>query len=102
MKRFRLTPRALADLDEIADYSLAAWGPAQTLRYLRDLDKRFAWLAENPLLGTAREELGAGYRCFRQGAHLVFYVIKEDEVIIIGVPHRARDVDAYFSDDDAG
>lgn len=32
---FRLTPRAAADLDEIADHTFEGWGPAQMEDYLR-------------------------------------------------------------------
>ena len=96
MKRFRLTPRALRDLDGIADHSLKTWGEAQTTRYLEALDERFQWLADNPLLGHVRDEIASGYRSFRQGSHIVFYVIEGDDVHIIGVPHAAMDIDAYF------
>lgn len=98
MKRFRLTPRALKDLDEIADYSLAQWGEKQTERYLVALEDRFRWLADNPLLGRARDDIAEGYRSFQQGSHLVFYLISGDEIQIIGVPHASMDVDAYFDE----
>ena len=98
MKRFRLTPRALKDLDEIADYSVRTWDEAQTERYLAALEERFQWLAENPLLGRARDEIAEGYRSFRQGSHIVFYIIAGESVHIIGVPHAAMDIDAYFGE----
>ena len=97
MKRYRVTPRALRDLDAIADYSLAAWGERQTLKYLLELEKRFAWLADNPMAGRARDDIGAGYRSYPQGAHVVFYLADADGVAIIGVPHAAMDVEAHFN-----
>lgn len=96
MSRYRLTPRALADLDSIADYTLAHWGAAQMETYVTALDRRFEWLAQNPMLGRDRGDVARGYRCFRQGAHLVFYVIGGDEIHIIGIPHVTMDLDAYF------
>lgn len=98
MSRFRLTPRALSDLDEIAAHSLKAWGEAQTERYLASIMDRFQWLADNPLLGRSREEIGVGYRSFRQGSHIVFYVVEPDEIHIIGIPHMSRDVDKFFGE----
>ncbi|MGD9814261.1 MAG: type II toxin-antitoxin system RelE/ParE family toxin [Hyphomonadaceae bacterium] len=71
--RFRVTARAQADLDDIADYSLRTWGRAQAARYLQALEARFQWLADNPQLGRARDEVAQGYRSFRQGSHIVFY-----------------------------
>jgi len=45
---FRLTPRAYDDLKNIARYTRQQWGEVQRERYLRALDERFRWLAEQP------------------------------------------------------
>jgi toxin ParE1/3/4 len=95
----RVTPRALADLDAIAGWSLRQWGDARTEIYLRDLADRFDWLAANPQLGRDRAEVGAGYRSFPQGRHVVFYVAVPEGIAIIGVPHQAMDVADYFDSD---
>ncbi len=85
---YRLTPRALYDLDAIADYSLDRWGPRQTEDYLRQL-------AENPSVGRTRDDVADGYRSFPEGKHVIFYlVMSEEEIAVIGVPHGAMDVTA--------
>lgn len=96
MSSFRLTPRALKDLEAIADYTLENWGAEQMETYLRALNDRFQWLAENPMLGRERTDVAHGYRSFRQSAHLIFYIVETDEIHIIGVPHASMDIDAYF------
>jgi toxin ParE1/3/4 len=93
---FRLTPRALRDLDAIADYTLAKWGERQTAKYLSELDARCSWLAQNPGAGRSRDEIGHGYRSYPHGAHVVFYLIDGANIAIIGVPHGAMDIEAYF------
>lgn len=98
MSDYVVTPRAQADLERIYDYSLVTWGEAQALRYLQQLVSRFAWIAENPAEGRARDEIAEGYRCCRQGAHIVFYVQKASDVYIIGIPHAAMDINAYFDE----
>lgn len=97
MNRYRITPRALKDLDAIADYSLATWGARQTEKYLSELDKRFQWLADHPGVGRARTEIGEGLRSYPHGSHVIFYIVEADAVAIIGVPHGAMDIEAYFS-----
>ncbi|WP_299775578.1 type II toxin-antitoxin system RelE/ParE family toxin [uncultured Tateyamaria sp.] len=88
MAEYRLTPRALYDLDAIADYSLDRWGPRQTEDYLRQL-------AENPSVGRTRDDVADGYRSFPEGKHVIFYlVMSEEEIAVIGVPHGAMDVTA--------
>lgn len=90
--QFRLTARAAADLDEIADYTMEEWGPAQMGDYLRSLNKRFEWLAQNPLAGRERNDVHPGYRSYPQGSHVIFYIVSEEDVDIIGVPHQAMDI----------
>ncbi len=93
--RYRLTPRALSDLDAIADYSLDRWGPHQTEDYLRQLADRFQWLADNPSVGRPRDDVADEYRSFPEGKHVIFYlVMPEEEIAIIGVLHAAMDVTA--------
>ena len=96
MSEFRLTPRALQDLEDIADYTLEKWGIEQAATYLRKLSARFQWLADNPDLGRARDDVEKGYRCFPEGQHLVFYLKRSDHIEIIGVPHKAMDITGYF------
>lgn len=96
MSRYRITPRALRDIDAIADYSLENWGERQTAKYLGELDQRFRWLAQNPLAGRARDEVGEGYRNYPQGAHIIFYALIGADIAVIGVPHGSLDLEAYF------
>ena len=93
---FDLTPRAEKDLDDIALYTIQKWGAAQMETYLRQFDERFRWLAENPDLGRRRDEVHPGYKSWSQGRHVIFYVRRADRIAIIGVPHRAMDIEAYF------
>ncbi len=67
MAKYRLTPRALRDLDAIADYSLDRWGPDQTEAYLEQIAGRFQWLADNPDIGRVRDDVADGYRSFPEG-----------------------------------
>ncbi len=99
MSDYIVTPRAQADLAGIYTYSLETWGEAQTLRYIEALVSRFAWLAQNPELGRPRDDIGAGYRSFREGAHTVFNTRNADDTNIIGIPHSAMDFASYFERD---
>jgi toxin ParE1/3/4 len=94
---YRLTPRAVEDLREIARYTLKTWGRNQRDLYLADIDRRFFWLAEHPRLGKHRSDVTEGYYSYLQGAHVIFYLIRADGIDIIGVPHQRMDVLGYFS-----
>lgn len=96
MSAFHITPRAARDLDAIALWTLRHWGASRMEDYLHSLNDRFHWLARNPLAGRARDEVREGYRSFPEGQHVVFYVIKDDTVAIIGIPHQAMDIGSLF------
>jgi toxin ParE1/3/4 len=94
---FRLTPRAAADLDAIADYTIETWGLAQLETYLMGFNNRFQWLADNPLAGRERNDVQPGFRSYPEASHIIFYIINEDQVDIIGIPHKSMDVSAFFT-----
>lgn len=96
IRKFRITPRAKADLVSIGRYTERVWGRRQRDRYLGELDACFHWLAKNARLGRHRPEIHEGYYSYAQGAHVIFYVISEEYVDIIGIPHKAMDIDNFF------
>lgn len=89
---FRLTPRAAEDLDVIADFTIQTWGLEQLETYLRSLNRRFEWPAENPFAGRERNDVHPGYRSFPEGSHIIFYMVSDDHVDIIGIPHKSMDI----------
>lgn len=94
---YRLTPAALADLEAIADYTLATWGEQQMGTYVLELTDRCAWLGQNPQAGRPRADIHPEYFCYPQGRHLVFYVPIVEGISIIGFPHQSMDIISYFS-----
>ncbi len=92
MSGYRLTPGAAKDLDAIADFSLARWGERQTEKYLTDMIRRFEWLDAHPTAERARDEIGEGYRSYRHGSHLIFYIVVNGAVAIIGIAHGSMDI----------
>ena len=94
---YRVTPRAEQDLKNIGRYTLKTWGKEQRDSYLRAMEDRFAWLAHRPERGRHRPEVQEGYYSYPQGSHVVFYLIRDGGIDIIGIPHQRMDVMNYFS-----
>ena len=99
MPGFRVTPRARDDLKNIGRYTERQWGRLQRNAYLKALEKRFGWLDENPQLGKHRTDVAEGYYSFPQGEHVVFYLIGDKGIDIIGIPHIEMDVITCFLPD---
>ncbi len=99
MPIFRVTPRAQDDLRNIGRYTEKHWGRRQRNIYLKAIEKRFSWLAENPRLGKHRADVYEGYYSYPQGQHVIFYLISESGIDIIGIPHKEMDIITYFLPD---
>jgi toxin ParE1/3/4 len=98
-RKVRVTPRARDALKNIGRYTGRTWGKTQRNHYLKDIEARFQWLAENPLLGKHRTDICEGYYSFPEGQHVVFYMISSKSIDIIGVPHKEMDTINYFIED---
>ena len=99
MPGFKVTLRAQEDLKNIGRYTEQQWGRRQRNIYLKALENRFYWLAESPQLGRHRTDVADGYYSFPQGGHVVFCLIGEQGIHIIGVPHKEMDIITYFLPD---
>jgi addiction module RelE/StbE family toxin len=84
------SPRAIADLGEIADY-LTARSPSGAHAVEQRIHKTVALLAEFPGAGRAVEQRPA-VRVMPLGRYpyLIFYTISDDELIVLHVRHGAR------------
>lgn len=102
MAKFKLSPLAKADLLEIGVYTLENHGAAQKQKYLTKLDARFQWLTQwltdNPLLGSSKDKIKAGYRSWKEREHLIFYRITDNNTIeIIGIPYQGMDIEQHLN-----
>lgn len=81
--QYRLTPRALADLEDIWRFSAETWSIAQADRYVDDVARVFELIAIMPTLAREHCELSPPVRIHIHGSHPIIYTIAEDHVSII-------------------
>ena len=97
MAKFSLTTLAKNDLLEIGIYTLEKWDITQKQIYLAKLNARFQWLADNPLLGSSKDEIEAGCRSFTEGKHTILYRIADNNTIeIICIPYQSMDIEQHL------
>ena len=96
MRELRLSRKAAADLAEIADFTIAAFGIGQARKYRDQFNRCFASLIDNPMLGRSAGELGPGLRRIRQQAHVVFYLPSDEAVLVVRVLHNRMDFEQYL------
>lgn len=96
MAELRLSRRAATDLAEIADYTIAEFGIDQARRYRDQFQACFRSLLDNPQLGRSAEEVAPGLRRIRQQAHVVFYRVEQDGLLVVRVLHHSMDFERAF------
>ena len=98
MSSFRISDKAVIDLDSIWDY-IALQSIKSADRMIDRIVAKFSMLAHHSLMGEAREELQRGLRCFTVGNYVIYYRphdSKEETVEIVRVLHGARDVHRIY------
>lgn len=93
MHRYRLTPSAKSDLIDIWNYTVGTRGEKQAEKYLQDIENKLNQLADNPELGKQRPEIVPGYYSFPVRKHIIFYIISDSYIDIIGLLHGKMDID---------
>jgi toxin ParE1/3/4 len=96
MPVFHLSAKSLEDLKSIGRFTLKSWGREQRNIYLSKLDESFHILAEQPHLGSARDDIRMGYRVYHVGRHLIFYRQKSTGIEIIRILHDRMDVETHL------
>jgi toxin ParE1/3/4 len=90
MRRTRLSALAESDLDAIADY-IDADPPVRTLEFARELRGQCQRVSEFPLAYRERPELGEGLRACPFGGYMIYFMVSEEEVLIVRILHASRD-----------
>jgi toxin ParE1/3/4 len=95
--RLLLSPRAVADLEEIAEY-IARDNPLRAASFIAELEAKCRSAAASPDLYVARDDLAPSLRMAVRGRYLVFYrdLAKASTVRIERVLHGARNLPGLF------
>lgn len=93
MRRYRLTPTAAANFEQIGRETAQKWDDGQAFRYLSELRNGFQAIAERHE-HLPRKATGVGeQRMYRVNHHyIVFWVMTPDIVAITTILHERMDV----------
>ena len=93
--KFKLSKKALADIEGIWLYTVENWSVKQADRYYNLIFDEIEFIAKNSLSGKDYGHVRKNYRCSRVQSHLIFYRItaNKEEVEIIRVLHQRMDIE---------
>lgn len=92
---FRLLPRAVEDVEAIANY-IKADNPHAADKWVDCLYQRFVALGEESGMGVSRPEIDARLRMFPFGNYLILYHEEPYGVDIIRVVHGRRNPENWM------
>ncbi|MEZ9132730.1 type II toxin-antitoxin system RelE/ParE family toxin [Vibrio breoganii] len=85
MTHYKLSSAAQSDLIEIRRYTLERWGQTQWTTYFSELKQSMELLANNQQLGIGVSELGQNYFRFPLKHHVIYYIQKQEHIVIVAV-----------------
>lgn len=91
MAEYRLTNKAVEDLESIWNYTVNKWSEDQADVYYKMLTEHFQQIADSPGLGKRYDNVKSGLLGFRSGRHVIFYSKIEDVVEIKRILHGRMD-----------
>lgn len=93
MSNYRISKKAIEDLDNIWLYTQENWSIAQADRYYNLLIAEIEYITLNPNTGKDRSRVRAGYWSSQVKSHLIFYRVAADLAVeIIRILHQRMDV----------
>lgn len=86
-------PEAIADIRDIANYTIERWGRNQAQGYIAALRKDIESLTTFALRYPIHEPSALNLRRMNSGHHLIFYLVTDPSVEIVRILHERMDVD---------
>jgi len=92
--KYRISEKAVKDLEIIWGYTCENWAVNQADRYYKLITSEIEFIAKNNMSGKSMDHIKEGYRATIVKSHLIFYRIHTDKVIeIIRILHQRMDVE---------
>ena len=91
MSRYRLSRRAQRDLIGFRNW-IEEDNPDRAVSYIEEIRANLGRLAERPLMGRGRPEMGPDYRSMPHGNYLIFYRLASYGIDVLRVVHSSRDL----------
>ncbi len=96
--KYRLSEKAITDLEKIWFYSFNKWSKEQADRYHNLIVNEIEFIVENFNLSQQVDHIRTGYRMTKVKSHLIFFRETDDFIEIIRILHENMDVENRLGD----
>lgn len=93
---YKLTKNADSDLVELYIYGYQQFGEKQAEQYFSELENCFQLLSETPLICRERTEFNPHVRIHNHGAHIIIYIIQNDNILITRILRDNMDIQRHL------
>ena len=97
-RTFKISKKAISDLEEIWLYTVEHWSVEQADRYYNLIFEEIAYICKNENAGKPMEHVRKGYKVAKVKSHLIFYKITNDAIEIVRILHERMDIDNRLRD----
>ena len=99
--KYRISEKAIFDLEKIWLYTLSKWSIEQADRYHNLIIDEIQFIVDNYELCRKMDYVRTGYRMSKVKSHLIFFKKTEDNIIeIIRILHHNMDIENRLKNDD--
>ena len=90
---YRISEKAVEDLENIWTYTLHKWSIEQADRYYNLIINEIEFITKNFMSGKSMDHIKNGYRVTVVKSHLIFYRKSQDnQVEVIRILHQRMDI----------
>ena len=86
-----LSPKALADLDAIWEYSVQNWGQVRAETYIRGISAALHLVAANPHVARDAGSIRSGLLKYYVGSHVIFFRLNDTQIVVSRILHARMD-----------
>lgn len=97
---FRISVKAVEDLESIWLYTFENWSKEQADRYVKLIFEEIEYLVQKPQSGKDFHHIRKNYRCSKVKSHLIFYRVtnKGKSIEVIRVLHQRMDIENHLEE----
>lgn len=97
-KKLLLTQRALRNIAEIEEYSIAEWGKQTASKYLAEIEAALTRLQDKPNLLREEEGFHSSLSFYRVKKHLLVCDVQPNSIVVLTVVHASRDIPSRLAE----
>lgn len=99
IRKYRISEKAIEDLEKIWLYTLKKWSLEQADRYHELLINEINFITDNFNLSRKIDYVRSGYRISKVKSHLIFFKKTDDDIIeIVRILHQNMDIENRLKD----